>query len=52
MCIRDRSWIVYQVGYSNSNGGFAIIPFLAGVVVAAILIAVYLSVTGRKSLTR
>ncbi len=46
------SWIVYQVGYSNSNGGFAIIPFLAGVVVAAILIAVYLSVTGRKSLTR
>ena len=23
------SWISYQVGYSNSNGGFAIIPFLS-----------------------
>ena len=28
------SWISYQVGYSNSNGGFAIIPFVVGVVVA------------------
>ncbi len=43
------SWLVYQVGYSNSNGGFEIIPFLAGIVVAAILIAVYLNVTGRRS---
>lgn len=46
------SWIVYTVGYSNGNGGFAIIPFLAGIVVAAALIAVYLSVTGRKSVGR
>lgn len=46
------SWIVYQLGYSNSNGGFAFIPFLAGIVVAAVLIAVYLSLTGRRSITR
>ena len=42
------SWITYQVGYSNSNGGFAIIPFLVGVVVAVVLIAIYLAITGRR----
>jgi uncharacterized membrane protein YeaQ/YmgE (transglycosylase-associated protein family) len=42
------SWVTYQVGYSNSNGGWAVIPFLVGVVVAAILIAIYLAVTGRR----
>jgi uncharacterized membrane protein YeaQ/YmgE (transglycosylase-associated protein family) len=42
------SWISYQVGYSNSNGGFAFIPFLVGVVVAVILIAIYVAVTGRR----
>ncbi|QEN12059.1 GlsB/YeaQ/YmgE family stress response membrane protein [Mycolicibacterium sp. ELW1] len=43
------SWITYQVGYANSNGGFAIIPFLVGIVVAAVLIAIYVAVTGRSS---
>lgn len=43
------SWITYQLGYSNANGGFAIIPFLVGVVLAVILIAIYLAVTGRRS---
>ncbi|BBX10616.1 GlsB/YeaQ/YmgE family stress response membrane protein [Mycobacterium sp. ENV421] len=43
------SWITYQVGYANSNGGFAIIPFLVGIVVAAVLIAIYVAVTGRGS---
>jgi uncharacterized membrane protein YeaQ/YmgE (transglycosylase-associated protein family) len=42
------SWVTYQVGYSNSNGGFAIIPFLVGVVVAVVLIAAYLAITGRR----
>ncbi|MEP7160052.1 MAG: GlsB/YeaQ/YmgE family stress response membrane protein [Dermatophilaceae bacterium] len=46
------SWIVYALGYNNSNGGFEIIPFIAGIIVAAVLIAVYLSVTGRKSVGR
>jgi uncharacterized membrane protein YeaQ/YmgE (transglycosylase-associated protein family) len=43
------SWITYQIGYANSNGGFAIIPFLVGIVVAAVLIAIYVAVTGRSS---
>lgn len=43
------SWITYSVGYSNSNGGFAIIPFLVGIVVAVLLIAAYLGVTGRRN---
>jgi len=42
------SWVTYQVGYSNSNGGWAVIPFLVGVVVAIVLIAIYLAVTGRR----
>jgi uncharacterized membrane protein YeaQ/YmgE (transglycosylase-associated protein family) len=42
------SWVTYQVGYSNSNGGWAVIPFLVGVVVAIVLIAAYLAITGRR----
>ena len=42
------SWVTYQLGYSNSNGGFAIIPFLAGVVVAIVLIALYVGMSGRR----
>jgi uncharacterized membrane protein YeaQ/YmgE (transglycosylase-associated protein family) len=43
------SWVTYQVGYSNSNGGWAVIPFLVGVVVAIVLIAAYLAITGRRN---
>jgi uncharacterized membrane protein YeaQ/YmgE (transglycosylase-associated protein family) len=42
------SWLVYQLGYNNSNGGFEIIPFLVGIVVAAILIVIYGNVVGRR----
>jgi len=42
------SWLVYKLGYNNSNGGFEIIPFLVGIVVAAILIVIYGNVTGRR----
>ena len=42
------TWVTYQVGYSNSNGGFEFIPFLVGVVVAIILIALYVGITGRR----
>ncbi len=44
------SWVVYQLGYNNSNGGFEIIPFLAGVAVAAALIVAFGSLTGRRQL--
>ncbi|MCG7321463.1 GlsB/YeaQ/YmgE family stress response membrane protein [Arsenicicoccus bolidensis] len=42
------SWLVSQFGYKNASGGIAWIAVLAGVVVAAILISIYLSMTGRK----
>ncbi|GAA3721365.1 GlsB/YeaQ/YmgE family stress response membrane protein [Gordonia hankookensis] len=42
------SWLAYQVGYSNSNGGWEIIPFIVGIVVAIALIAAYLAVRGRQ----
>lgn len=42
------SWVTYSLGYSNANGGFAIIPFLVGVVVAIVLIALYVGITGRR----
>jgi uncharacterized membrane protein YeaQ/YmgE (transglycosylase-associated protein family) len=43
------TWITYKLGYSNSNGGFEIIPFLVGIVVAVVLIAAYLGITGRRN---
>jgi uncharacterized membrane protein YeaQ/YmgE (transglycosylase-associated protein family) len=43
------SWLVYALGYSNGNGGFKWIPFIVGIIVAAILITIYGSVTGRKN---
>ncbi|AZG48107.1 GlsB/YeaQ/YmgE family stress response membrane protein [Gordonia insulae] len=42
------SWLTYQLGYNNSNGGWEIIPFLVGIVVAIVLIAAYLAVRGRQ----
>lgn len=43
------TWITYKLGYSNSNGGFEFIPFLVGIVVAVVLIAIYVGVTGRRN---
>lgn len=44
------SWACYNLfGYQNSSGGWAVIPFLVGIIVAAVLIAVYLGITGRKT---
>ncbi|KAA1248917.1 GlsB/YeaQ/YmgE family stress response membrane protein [Mycobacterium simiae] len=43
------TWISYRLGYSNQNGGFEIIPFFVGIVVAVGLIAGYLAVTGRRN---
>ncbi|MDT5163015.1 MAG: hypothetical protein QOD59_4227 [Mycobacterium sp.] len=43
------TWVTYKVGYTNSNGGFEFIPFLVGVVVAIVLIALYVGITsGRR----
>lgn len=42
------SWLTYSLGYSNSNGGWEIIPFIVGVIVAIALIAGYLAIRGRQ----
>lgn len=42
------SWAVYKLGYNGDNKTFEIVPFLVGIVVAALLIGVYLGATGRK----
>lgn len=42
------SWITNSVGHYQNNGGIAWIPFIAGVVVAIILIAIYTAITGRR----
>lgn len=42
------SWLVYQLGYNNENGGFEFVPFIAGILVAAGLIVGYGQVVGRK----
>jgi uncharacterized membrane protein YeaQ/YmgE (transglycosylase-associated protein family) len=43
------TWISYKLGYSNQNGGFKIIPFLVGIIIAMGLIGIYLGITGRRS---
>lgn len=43
------TWISYKLGYSNQNGGFKIIPFLVGIIVATVLIGAYAGITGRRS---
>jgi uncharacterized membrane protein YeaQ/YmgE (transglycosylase-associated protein family) len=46
------SAVAAQFGYHNANGGVAWIPFFIGVGAAVILIAIYESLTGRRSRTR
>ena len=46
------TWLAYTLGYGNDNGGFKIIPFLVGVIVAIVLIAAYLGITGRRNTLR
>lgn len=41
------SWVTYHYGYVN-KGGFAWVPFLVGILAAAVLIAIYLGITGRR----
>lgn len=42
------SWLTYQLGYNNSNGGWEVIPFIVGIIVAIVLIAIYLAISGRN----
>jgi uncharacterized membrane protein YeaQ/YmgE (transglycosylase-associated protein family) len=46
------SWVAGYFGYHNANGGVAWIPFFIGVAAAVVFIAVYESLTGRRSRSR
>ena len=46
------SWVTSQFGYHNANGGIAWIPFFVGVGVAVVFIAIWETVSGRRSRTR
>jgi uncharacterized membrane protein YeaQ/YmgE (transglycosylase-associated protein family) len=47
------SWLCYNLfGYQNEGGGWAVIPFLVGVIVAIVLIAIYVGITGKRGTTR
>ncbi|KQS00775.1 transglycosylase [Williamsia sp. Leaf354] len=46
------SWLTYQFGYSNDNGGWKVVPFIVGIIVAAVLIFAYVSITGRRKVSR
>src|SRR5215469_10274832 len=46
------SAVASYFGYHNANGGVAWIPFFIGVGAAVILIAIYESLTGRRTRTR
>jgi uncharacterized membrane protein YeaQ/YmgE (transglycosylase-associated protein family) len=46
------SWITSKFGYQNANGGIAWIPFFVGVGVAVVLIAIWETVSGRRTGTR
>ena len=43
------SWLVYRLGYEGS-GGFEAVPFVAGVIAAALLIVGYGMLTGRRQI--
>jgi uncharacterized membrane protein YeaQ/YmgE (transglycosylase-associated protein family) len=43
------TWVCYNLfGYQNEGGGWAVIPFLVGIIVAVVLIAIYVGITGRR----
>jgi uncharacterized membrane protein YeaQ/YmgE (transglycosylase-associated protein family) len=46
------SAVASQFGYHNANGGVAWIPFFIGVGAAVVLIAIYETLTGRRTRTR
>jgi uncharacterized membrane protein YeaQ/YmgE (transglycosylase-associated protein family) len=43
------TWLCYNLfGYQNEGGGWEVIPFLVGIIVAIVLIAIYVGITGRR----
>jgi uncharacterized membrane protein YeaQ/YmgE (transglycosylase-associated protein family) len=46
------SWLTYKLGYNNANGGWEVVPFVVGIVVAAVLILGFVAATGRRTVKR
>jgi uncharacterized membrane protein YeaQ/YmgE (transglycosylase-associated protein family) len=46
------SWVATKFGYHNANGGIAWIPFFIGIGAAIVLIAIWETLTGRRTRTR
>lgn len=42
------SWVTYKLFYPPDRGGFALVAFLVGIIVAIVLIAIYVGVTGKR----
>jgi uncharacterized membrane protein YeaQ/YmgE (transglycosylase-associated protein family) len=42
------SWLTHALGFSDSTSVWQPIPFLVGIVVAIVLIAIYVGITGRR----
>lgn len=45
------SWVTYKLAYPAENGGFRLTAFLVGIIIAMLLIAVCVGVTGRRGHT-
>jgi uncharacterized membrane protein YeaQ/YmgE (transglycosylase-associated protein family) len=43
------SWVTYRLVYATDTGKFQLIAFLVGIIVAVVLIAIYIGVTGRRA---
>jgi uncharacterized membrane protein YeaQ/YmgE (transglycosylase-associated protein family) len=45
------SWVTYRLISTTNQGKFELTAFLVGIIVAVILIAIYVGLTGRRSTT-
>jgi hypothetical protein len=41
-------WVPYWLVYAGDNGGFELTAFLVGIIIAVVLIAIYVGITGRR----
>jgi uncharacterized membrane protein YeaQ/YmgE (transglycosylase-associated protein family) len=42
------SWVTYRLVYTPDQGRFELTAFLVGIIVAVVLIAIYVGITGRR----
>jgi uncharacterized membrane protein YeaQ/YmgE (transglycosylase-associated protein family) len=45
------SWVTYKLFYPPDRGGFALTAFLVGIIIAVILIAIYVGISGKRGTT-